>query len=112
AVFKQVAGAVRVGVVGVVNPKTARADAIAREFNCKAFGSVEQMLGRHSEVRAASVAVPTVLNLEVLRALMEAGVDVLIEKPVAATLGEADELIRLALEYKRVAQVGHLERFN
>ena len=43
---------------------------------------------------------------------MEAGVDVLIEKPVAATLGEADELIRLASEHKRVAQVGHLERFN
>jgi predicted dehydrogenase len=43
---------------------------------------------------------------------MEAGVDVLIEKPVAATLDEADELIRLASEHKRVAQVGHLERFN
>ena len=43
---------------------------------------------------------------------MEAGVDVLIEKPVAATLGEADELLRLASAHKRVAQVGHLERFN
>jgi predicted dehydrogenase len=43
---------------------------------------------------------------------MEAGVDVLIEKPVAATLDEADALIRLASEQKRVAQVGHLERFN
>jgi predicted dehydrogenase len=43
---------------------------------------------------------------------MEAGVDVLIEKPLAATLGEADELVRVAAKHKRVAQVGHLERFN
>jgi predicted dehydrogenase len=70
------------------------------------------MLVTHTEVQAASVAVPTVLHAEVARALMEAGVDVLIEKPVAATLDEADELIRLASEHKRVAQVGHLERFN
>ena len=111
-VYQQLQAAGSVRLVGVVDPDTARAAAIAREFNCKAFGSIEQMLGRHSEVRAASVAVPTVLHLEVARTLMKAGVDVLIEKPVAATLGEADELIRLALEYKRVAQVGHLERFN
>ena len=106
----QQAGSVR--LVGVVDPDTARADAVAREFECKAFGSVEQMLVTHTEVQAASVAVPTVLHAEVARALMEAGVDVLIEKPVAATLDEADELIRLASEHKRVAQVGHLERFN
>ncbi|HEX7423866.1 MAG TPA: Gfo/Idh/MocA family oxidoreductase [Terriglobales bacterium] len=111
-VYRQLQQAGSVRLVGVVDPDTPRADAIAREFSCKAFGSVEQMLTTHSEVQAASVAVPTVLHLEVARPLMEAGVDVLIEKPVAATLGEADELIRLALEHKRVAQVGHLERFN
>jgi predicted dehydrogenase len=70
------------------------------------------MLTTRSEVQAASVAVPTVLHAEVARALMEAGVDVLIEKPVAATLDEAGELIRLASAHQRVAQVGHLERFN
>ncbi len=111
-VYRQLQQAGSVRLVGVVDPDTARADAIAREFSCKAFGSVEQMLTTHSEVQAASVAVPTVLHLEVSRNLMEAGVDVLIEKPVAATLGEADELLRLATEHKRVAQVGHLERFN
>jgi len=98
--------------VGVVDPDTARADAVAHEFDCKAFGSVEQMLTTHSEVQAASIAVPTVLHLEAARTLMEAGVDVLIEKPLAATLQEADELILLASQHKRVAQVGHLERFN
>ncbi len=111
-VYRQLQQAGGVRLVGVVDPDTARADAIAREFGCKAFGSVEQMLTTHSEVQAASVAVPTVLHLNVARTLMAAGVDVLIEKPVAATLGEADELLRVALEHKRVAQVGHLERFN
>jgi predicted dehydrogenase len=111
-VYRQLQEAGSVRLVGVVDPDTARADAVAREFGCKAFGSVEQMLTTHDEVQAASVAVPTVLHLEVARALMEAGVDVLIEKPVAASVSEADELIRLASEHKRVAQVGHLERFN
>jgi predicted dehydrogenase len=111
-VYRQLQEAGSVRLVGVVDPDTARADAVAREFGCKAFGSVEQMLEADSDVQAASVAVPTVLHLEVARSLMEAGVDVLIEKPVAATLGEADELLRLASAHKRVAQVGHLERFN
>lgn len=89
-----------------------RADAVAREFGCKAFGSVMQLVTTHSEVQAASVAVPTVHHLSVARELMEAGVDVLIEKPLASTLAEADELVSVAAARKRVAQVGHLERFN
>ena len=99
-------------LVGVVDPDTSRADLVAREFGCKSFGSVEQMLTTHTEVQAASVAVPTVLHLAAARTLMEAGVDVLIEKPVAATLAEADELLELAAAHKIVVQVGHLERFN
>jgi predicted dehydrogenase len=106
----QQAGSVR--LVGVVDPDTARADAVAAEFDCKAFGSVEQMLTTHSEVQAASVAVPTVLHRQVAHDLMEAGVDVLIEKPLATTLAEVDDLLRAAAQHKRVAQVGHLERFN
>lgn len=101
-----------VHLLGVVDPDTNRADAVAREFGCKAFGSVQQMLTTHSEVQAASVAVPTVHHLAVARDLMKAGVDVLIEKPLAATLSEADELAALAVRHKRVAQAGHLERFN
>ncbi len=111
-VYQQLQKAGSVRLVGVVDPDTARADAVAREFGCKSFGSVEQMLTTHSEVQAASVAVPTVLHRQVARDLMEAGVDVLIEKPVAATLAETDELLRAAEQHKRVAQVGHLERFN
>jgi predicted dehydrogenase len=101
-----------VRLVGVVDPNLDRADAVAREFGCRAFGSVEQMLTAHTEIRAASVAAPTVHHLAVARALMEAGVDVLIEKPLAASRAEADELVQLAATHKRIAQAGHLERFN
>jgi predicted dehydrogenase len=101
-----------VRLVGVVDSDSARADAVAREFGCRGFGSIEQLLTTHSEVQAASVAVPTVHHLTAARTLMEAGLDVLIEKPVASSLAEADELIRLAQRLERVAQAGHLERFN
>jgi len=85
---------------------------VAAEFGCRSFGSVAQLLSTHSEVQAASVAVPTTRHLEVARQLMESGTDVLIEKPLAASLAEADELIALADRLDRIAQVGHLERFN
>ncbi len=101
-----------VRLVGVVDPDVSRADAVAREFGCKAFGSVLQLLTTHSEVQAASVAAPTAHHLPVARDLMKAGVDVLIEKPLAASLSEAEELVTLAATHKRIAQAGHLERFN
>jgi predicted dehydrogenase len=101
-----------VRLLGVVDPDLSRADAVAGEFGCKGFGSVQQMLTTHSELQAASVAAPTVHHLQVARELMKAGVDVLIEKPLAATLPEAEELVALAAKHKRIAQAGHLERFN
>ena len=101
-------------MLGVVDPNAARADAVAREFGCEAFGSVQQMLTltTQRELQAASVASPTVHHLPVARELMQAGIDVLIEKPLSATLAEAEELVELAAKHKRIAQVGHLERFN
>ena len=101
-----------VHLLGVVDPDVNRADAVAREFGCKAFGSVQQLLTTHSEVQAASVAVPTVHHLDIARHLMNSGVDVLVEKPLATSLAEADELVELAAARKRIAQTGHLERFN
>ena len=103
---KQGAG---VQLVGVVDADTALAQEIARQFDCKAFSNIEELRGR---IDAASVAVPTVHHLSVAAALMASGVDVLIEKPLASTLAEADELIALAAANQRIAQVGHLERFN
>ena len=101
-----------VRLLGVVDPDVSRADAVAVEFGCKGFGSIDQMLTTHSELQAASVAAPTVHHLGVARQLMKAGVDVLIEKPLAPSLAEAEELVALAATHKRIAQVGHLERFN
>lgn len=111
-VYNQLQQEGKVRLVGVVDPDTARADVVACEFGCRALGSTEQMLATNPEVQAASVAVPTILHLEVARTLMEAGVDVLVEKPLASTLAEADELLEIAKQHNRIAQVGHLERFN
>ncbi len=101
-------------MLGVVDPDASRADAVAREFGCEGFRSVQQMLTltTQRELQAASVAVPTVHHLAVARELMQAGVDVLIEKPLASTLADAEQLVALAATHKRVAQAGHLERFN
>lgn len=96
----------------MVDPDTPRAESIAREFGCRSFASIQQLTTTHSEVQAASVAVPTIHHLSAAQQLMEAGVDVLIEKPLATSLAEADELIRMAERLGRIVQVGHLERFN
>jgi predicted dehydrogenase len=102
----------RIRLIGVVDTNPERADAVAKEFGCRPFGSIDQLLSTHSEVQAASVCVPTVQHLATARTLMESGIDVLIEKPLAASLAEADELIAVEQKHGTIAQVGHLERFN
>jgi len=98
-----------VELVAVVDNDAAQAQAVASQFGCSAFSTPEELFGR---VEAASVAVPTIHHRAVAAALMAAGIDVLIEKPLASTLEEADELVSLAQANQRVVQVGHLERFN
>jgi predicted dehydrogenase len=100
-------------LVGVVDQDWDRAVTVAGEFGCAAFCSISDLMGGAAgPIDAASVAVPTADHLAVARQLMEAGIDVLIEKPLAASLGQADELIALRERSGRIAQVGHLERFN
>jgi predicted dehydrogenase len=101
-----------VRLVGVVDSDLTRAEAVAKEFHCRPFGSIEQLISTHSEVQATSIAVPTAHHLAVARQLMEAGMDVLVEKPITRSLAEADQLIAIAKNHGRIAQVGHLERFN
>ena len=98
-----------VELVAVVDSDVSRAQLTARQFGCKALSNVAELGGR---VDAASVAVPTVEHLGVSAGLLAAGIDVLVEKPITSTLAEADELIALANRNQRIAQVGHLERFN
>ena len=96
--------------VGIVDADCARGESTAKEFGTRSFHSPDELIA--AGVQAASVAVPTIHHLSVARQLMENGVDVLIEKPLAATVAEADELIGIARKHGRVAQAGHLERFN
>ena len=100
-----------VELVAVCDANPERAAELAMEFKCQAFTSLEQLLSK-AKFDAACVSVPTIHHLAVAKTLMEAGIDVLIEKPIAASLPEADELIRIARTKQRVAMAGHLERFN
>ena len=96
-------------LVGVFDQDAERAGKIAQEFGTRAFSVIEDLRGA---VDAVSVAVPTLAHTEVGCRLMEMGIDVLVEKPMARTLAEADELIATAKRKARILQVGHVERFN
>jgi predicted dehydrogenase len=96
-------------LVGVVDADPARAAAVAAEHGGRAFERLDELLG---EVDAVSVAVPTVDHHRVAREAIEAGRAVLLEKPMTATLGEADDLLALSRERGVALQVGHIERFN
>jgi predicted dehydrogenase len=101
-----------VGLAAIIDSDFARAQAAAQEYGTRAFASVEEMMGAGLAIQAASVAVHTVAHAAVARTLMHAGVDVLIEKPLAQSLAEADEILAIARTAGRILQVGHLERFN
>ena len=96
-------------LVGVADPDQARGTLATEQFGCRWFTSYEAML---PEVDAVCIAVPTLLHHRVGLACLEAGVDVLIEKPIAASQEEAADLIRAAEAAGRLLQVGHIERFN
>jgi predicted dehydrogenase len=95
--------------VGVFDSDPAKAAAIAAEFHVPALASLAELRGRAD---AVSVAVPTIAHSQIGCQLMDMGLDVLIEKPMAATLAEADELLAAAQRNQRILQVGHVERFN
>jgi predicted dehydrogenase len=110
-VYKELA-AEGVALAAVVDANLERAQAVASEYGGQPFASVNQMLDACPALAAVSVAVPTVAHLETARQLMERGIDVLIEKPLAFSVAEADSLIDLAKRHRRICQAGHLERFN
>ncbi len=101
-----------VSLVGIVEPDSRLAAAVAAEYQVPVFASTSELLSSQSPPNAASIAVPTSLHAEVTSQLLTAGVDALVEKPFTATLQQADELISLARFHKCILQVGHLERFN
>jgi predicted dehydrogenase len=96
-------------LVAVVDRDAERARELGSRLGALALGDVGELEGR---VDAASVVVPIEQHFAVASRLLEAGLHVLVEKPIAATLDEASRLIALAEQRERVLQVGHLERFN
>lgn len=96
-------------LAGIHDADPERARQIAAEFSTRAFADVAHLA---EQVDAACVAVPTKLHARISSELLDRGVDVLVEKPIAASLREADELITAAQKAARILQVGHLERFN
>jgi predicted dehydrogenase len=99
----------RAELVAVVDTDPARATEIAAANACSAFTDPRELSGK---VDAAIVAVPTSAHADVACALLESGIDVLVEKPIAPDLAAADRLIHTAESHARILQVGHLERFN
>jgi predicted dehydrogenase len=98
-----------VELVGVLDENRERAAQVAQEFDVRTFQSLEEL---RAAVDAASVAVPTVFHRDIGCRLLEMGIDALVEKPMARTLAETDELIATARNNSRILQVGHVERFN
>jgi predicted dehydrogenase len=96
-------------LVGIFDVDRTRARAVAVEHGTRAFDDVDELLGR---VEAVSIAVPTVHHAEVGLHVLRRGIPVLMEKPLAGTLAEADALIAMADAQGVQLQVGHIERFN
>ncbi|MGI4854243.1 MAG: Gfo/Idh/MocA family protein [Janthinobacterium lividum] len=99
-------------LVACVDPSPSAREAVAREYSIPAFDSVAALLASGIAVDAASVCTPTVQHASVALSLLRAGIDVLIEKPIAASLEEADTILAEAAAHGCIVQVGHLERFN
>ncbi len=105
-----------INLAAVVDSDPALAQRAASEWGIPTYDSLHRFLGEIAAGRllidAASVCVPTSAHYPVAAALLEAGIDLLVEKPIAASTGEADRLIDIAQRGRRILQVGHLERFN
>ena len=104
--FARLAG---VELVGVADADRARAEEVATKVGCPALPDWRQAMSR---AQAAVVAVPTERHLEVAGACLDAGLHVLVEKPLAVNLEEADRLLAAGARNGVVLQVGHVERYN
>jgi predicted dehydrogenase len=96
-------------LVGVVDIDPSRSREIAKRYQIQSFSRHSDLFGK---VQSVSIAVPTPLHHSITRDFFLQDIDVLLEKPIASTLEEADDLIALAESKGLILQVGHLERFN
>jgi predicted dehydrogenase len=105
-----------VQLTAVVDSNESVAAEASQKFNIPAFATIEAALAAASAAKtpldAASVCVPTIHHASAAAPLLAAGVDLLIEKPLAASLADADSILELSRKHNRIVQPGHLERFN
>lgn len=101
-------------LAAVVDPSEAARDRASQEYGIPAFASIEALTDHSAgnPIDAASVCVPTVAHAAAAHPLLSSGIDILIEKPIAGNLVEADAIISAARGLGRIVQPGHLERFN
>lgn len=97
-----------VDLVAVVDSEPKRAEAVAAEFGAAAFAAPEDVIGR---VDISTIATPANTHYDLTRRMLAAGIHVLVEKPIALNLEQADHMIRLARANRLVLQVGHQERY-
>ena len=96
-------------LVAVVDSDAGRAEEIAGRCGCRALTDFRDI---PDEVEAVNIAAPTVAHCEIGRTLLDRGINVLVEKPIAASISEAEQLVNAASENKRIIHIGHTERFN
>jgi predicted dehydrogenase len=96
-------------VAGVYDINTARAKKVAKKYNTEFYKTIEEML---PHIQAASIAVPSDKHYEVAKILLEHNINMLIEKPITTSVGQAEDLVLRAEKKGVILQVGHVERFN
>jgi predicted dehydrogenase len=105
-----------VELAAILESDPTRAAALRGEWGIPVYSSTEELLAARARgevaIDAASVCVPTSAHYAIATPLLRDGIDLLIEKPIAASTAEADDLIALAHRHDRIVQAGHLERFN
>jgi predicted dehydrogenase len=101
-----------VELAGVVDRDPAVVSEAAAKFGVPGFETIEACLAAVGPLDAASICVPTVHHASAAEPLLAAGVDLLIEKPLAASLADADRILEMSRKHGRIVQAGHLERFN
>jgi predicted dehydrogenase len=96
-------------VIGIYDSNSQVVKDVAQEYDVKAFDNLDNLL---NSIQAASIAVSTTAHYEVSKICLEKGVHIFVEKPITASISEAEELVRLSADKKLNLQVGHIERFN
>jgi predicted dehydrogenase len=96
-------------LVGFFDPFEENANKVAAEFGYKKFDSIESLI---AAVDVVDIVTPTIQHFECAKMVIEAGKHIFIEKPIATTVSEAEEIVALANKYNVKGQVGHVERFN